>query len=210
MKQQSVRAVVEALLLAAEDPVSPSRLESVLDDATPEAIGDALRSLELEYAGDARGIHLVEIAGGYQFRTNPDFGDHVRSFFESRPVRLSRAAMETLAIIAYRQPLTRAGIEEIRGVNCSGVLKTLRQCDLIDIIGRLDDIGKPHIYGTTERFLEFFGLAELGDLPTLEESELEALIDMHDDESFDDAPESTPQSAPETKDTVNSDSSDEE
>lgn len=168
-------------MLAAENPVPASRLESTLHEATPEAIGDALRSLQLEYAGDGRGIHLVEIAGGYQLRTNPDFGDHVRTFFESRPVRLSRAAMETLAIIAYRQPLTRAGIEEIRGVNCSGVLKTLRECDLVDIIGRLDDIGKPHIYGTTERFLEFFGLADLADLPTLEESELEALIEMHDE-----------------------------
>lgn len=193
MNQQEVRAIIEALLLAAEDPVPVERLEAVLIEASPEIIGDALRSLAIEYDGSGRGIHLARIAGGYKFRTNPAFGDHIRAFFESRPVRLSRAAMETLAIIAYRQPLTRAEVEDVRGVNSSGVLSTLRDCDLIDIVGQLDDIGKPHIYGTTPRFLKFFGLDALSDLPTLEESELEALVEMHenahpDDESPDESP----------------------
>jgi segregation and condensation protein B len=189
MNKQQVRAVVEALLLAAENPVSPGRLQTVLgEEASPELIGDALRTLELEYAGESRGIHLVRIAGGYQLRTNPAFGDQIRHFFESQPVRLSRAAMETLAIVAYRQPLTRAEIEDVRGVNSSGVLSTLRECDLVDIVGQLDDIGKPHLYGTTPRFLEFFGLDALSDLPTLEASELEALIEMHSDIE---APETT-------------------
>ncbi len=181
MDQQEIRATLEALLLAAEEPVAPARLESVFDETAPEMIQRALKALRLEYAGEGRGIHLVRIAGGYQFRTNPRFGDRIRRFFESKPVRLSRAALETLAIIAYRQPLPRAEVEEVRGVNCSGVLKTLREYDLVDIIGQLDDIGKPHLYGTTPRFLELFGLAGLSELPTLEESELQALIDMHED-----------------------------
>ena len=204
MDKQQARAVIEAILLAAEEPVAPDRFEAVLEEASPELIQDAIRSLELEYDGSGRGIHLERIAGGYQFCTNPEYGDQIRAFFEASPVKLSRAALETLAIIAYRQPLTRAEVEEIRGVNSSGVLKTLREYELVDIIGRLDDIGKPHIYGTTERFLEFFGLEGLSELPTLEESELEALIEMHeealddpdnpdapDDETTDDPPPTT-------------------
>ena len=182
MKQSEIRPILAALLLAADEPVAPSRLYGVFDDVPDEKINSALQALRLEYAGHGRGIHLVQIAEGYQFRTNPEFGDHIRAFLESEPARLSRAAMETLAIVAYRQPITRAAVEEVRGVNCSGVLKTLREYDLVDIIGRLDDIGKPHIYGTTPRFLEFFGLADLTELPTLDDSELQALIDMHHDD----------------------------
>lgn len=179
MDKAQIRTILEALLLAAEDPVTISRLESVLPQAQPELIRDAISSLELEYAGPGRGIHLMRIAGGYQLRTNPAHGDFIRALFESKPVRLSRAAMETLAIIAYRQPLTRAEVEDIRGVNCSGVLGTLQEYELIDVVGQLDDIGKPNLYGTTDRFLGFFGLESVGDLPTLETSELEALIEVH-------------------------------
>lgn len=198
MNKPDVRAILESLLLAARKPVPLERLQSVLDDIDPGTVLEALRSLEFEYAGEARGIHLVRVAGGYQFRTNPAFGARVRAFLESEPVRLSPAAMETLAIVAYRQPLTRAEIEEIRGVNCSGVLNTLREYDLVDIIGRLDDIGKPHIYGTTERFLTFFGLDDLSDLPTLDESEMQALIDNFDEFPLD---EPDPESQEPSEDT---------
>ncbi len=191
MEKPQIRAIIEALLLAAEDPLTIDRLATVLPDVAPEILRDTLASLELEFAGPGRGIHLVRIAGGYQLRTNPEFGGHIRTLFESKPVRLSRAAMETLAIVAYRQPLTRAEADEVRGVNCSGVLKTLQEYELIDVIGQLDDIGKPNLYGTTDRFLEFFGLEGIGDLPTLESSELEALIEMHDvaEEVSEEAPE---------------------
>ncbi len=185
MDDTKIRAILEALLLAAEEPIALEQFQTVLTDVDDEKIHRALRALQLEYDGDQRGIHLVRIAGGYHLRTNPDLGDQIRSFFESSPVRLSRPAMETLAIVAYRQPVTRAEVEEVRGVNCSGVLSTLRDHHLITIIGQLDDIGKPHLYGTTDRFLEFFGLDDLSDLPTLEESELEALVDMHE-EALDD------------------------
>ncbi len=202
MNQQKTRAIIEALLLAAEAPLSVSRIESVLDDASPETIQDALRSLQLEYDGEGRGIHLVRIAGGFQLRTNPAFGDQVRAFFESEPVRLSQAAMETLAIVGYRQPLTRAEVEEVRGVDCSGVLKRLRDFELIDIVGRLDDIGKPHVYGTTDRFLEFFGLEDLSELPTLDESELQALVEMHE-EAHPDAEETADDESPDEADPRN-------
>lgn len=181
MEQQHLRAVVEALLLATESPIPMHRIQAALGDVNAELINDALSNLVLEYSGPARGIHLVQIAGGYQFRTNPAFGDAIRALFETKPARLSRAAMETLAIIAYRQPITRAEIEDVRGVNCSQVLKTLEEHHLIAVIGQLDDIGKPNIYGTTDRFLAFFGLAGIHELPTLESSELQALIEMHDE-----------------------------
>lgn len=187
--QHVLRAILEALLLAAEEPVTVDRLTDAIEGTTPQEVSGALKTLELEYAGHARGIHLCRIANGFQLRTNPSLGNYLRAFFESRPLRLSRAAMETLAIIAYRQPITRAGVEDVRGVNCSGVLATLREYDLVDIIGRLDDIGKPHLYGTTERFLEFFGLPDLSELPVLEQSELEALVEMHADSPLPDEQE---------------------
>lgn len=180
MEKQQVRAVIEALLLATESPITIPRLQAALHDVSSETIQDALASLTLEYSGAARGIHLVEMAGGVQFRTNPAFGDHIRALFASKPARLSRAAMETLAIVAYRQPITRAEVEDVRGVNCSQVLKTLEEHQLITVIGQLDDLGKPNIYGTTDRFLAFFGLAGIHELPTLDSSELQALIEMHD------------------------------
>lgn len=181
MEQQAVRAIIEALLLATENPISPQRIQRALPEISVEDINDALANLKLEYSGPSRGIHLVEIAGGFQLRTNPTFGDAIRALFESKPARLSRAAMETLAIVAYRQPVTRAEVEEVRGVNCSGVLSTLEGHDLITVIGQLDDIGKPNIYGTTDRFLAFFGLAGIHELPTLESSELQALIEIHEE-----------------------------
>jgi|SRR5690554_788113 len=181
LDEQSTRARVEALLLAAEEPLSLDRFRDALPNATAEALHKVLRALELEYAGPDRGIHLVRMSGGYQLRTNPDpeIGQAIRKLFETRPVRISRAAMEALAIVAYRQPLTRAEIDEIRGVNSSGVLQTLQEVQLIEVVGRLDDIGKPNLYGTTPRFLDFFGLESIGDLPTLEASELQALMEMH-------------------------------
>lgn len=200
MEQERIRAILEALLLAAEDPVPFDRFADVFDGVDEWTVHRALRSLQLEYDGENRGIHLVEVAGGYRLRTNPDLADHVRAFFEAEPVRLSNAAMETLAIVAYRQPLTRAEIEEIRGVNCSGMLKKLREFDLVDVIGQLDDIGQPHLYGTTDRFLEFFGLENLSELPTIDDSELAALVEMHDD--FDTETDESDQASEEESDST--------
>ncbi|MFW5965878.1 MAG: SMC-Scp complex subunit ScpB [Persicimonas sp.] len=177
-----VRAVVEALLFASDEPLAENAITEALPDVDADQVNQAIENLRLEYSGTHRGIHLAEVAGGFQLRTNPDFKDHVLDLYESRPRKLSRAAMETLAIIAYQQPLTRAEVEEIRGVDCSGVIRTLGEHDLVETIGRLDDLGRPHIYGTTERFLEFFGLESLEDLPSLDESDLEDLEEMYAEE----------------------------
>lgn len=176
MQKPQARAIIEAILLTSEEPVSVERLRALFPEESRHLVQDTLSALELEYAGEGRGIHLTRVAGGYQLRTNPAVGAFVRTFFEARPLRLSRAAMETLAIISYRQPVTRAEVEEVRGVSCSGVLSTLQEYGLVHVIGQLNDIGKPNLYGTTPRFLEFFGLESIGDLPTLQSSELEALI----------------------------------
>lgn len=178
MTREEIRAVLESLLLAAEEPVEPARFAQVLPDVAPDLIRDVLEELTLELAGTLRGIHLTKIGGGYQLRTNPAHGALLREFFASKPTRLSRAAMETLAIVAYRQPVTRAAIEEIRGVSSSGVLQTLQEVALVTVIGQLDDIGRPNLYGTTDRFLAFFGLENLADLPVLDSEEWESLLEL--------------------------------
>ncbi len=177
-----VKAILEAIFFASDDPLTLKTLEKCLPEVEGDLVKRALENLRLEYGGTHRGIHLAEVAGGFQMRTNPDFKDHILEMYEARPRKLSRAAMETLAIVAYQQPLTRADVEEIRGVDSSGVIRTLEDHDLVKTIGRLDDLGRPHIYGTTERFLEFFGLDTLSDLPALDESELESLEEMYAEE----------------------------
>lgn len=178
MDVQLTTAAIEALLLASETPIAPGRLPMLLPEASPDTIQRAIVELRTIFSGPSRGIHLVHVADGLQFRTNPAFAGQIRTMFQSKPVRLSRPAMETLAIIAYRQPITRAQIEEIRGVDSSGVVRTLMDHILIETVGRLDDIGKPWLYGTTRRFLEFFGLENIADLPTLEQNEVDALLQM--------------------------------
>lgn len=179
---EKIKGIIEALLFASDEPLDPKTIGNVLTDVGEDVRKRALQHLKLEYSGTHRGIHLAEVAGGYQLRTNPDFKDHILEMYESKPRKLSRAAMETLAIIAYQQPLTRADVEEIRGVDSSGVIRTLEDHELVHTIGRLDDLGRPHIYGTTERFLEFFGLESLADLPTLDESEMQNLEEMYEEE----------------------------
>jgi segregation and condensation protein B len=117
----------------------------------------------------ARGMRVDEVAGGYMFRTNPAYASYVQSFLAQRPVRLSRAQLETLAIVAYRQPITRPEVDDIRGVDCGPVLKGLLERDLIRILGKKDEPGRPMLYGTTQNFLELFSLQSLRELPTLRE-----------------------------------------
>ena len=158
-KIDRVRASLEAILLAADEPLTRDDLLEAFEDTAPEVVDRVLKQIELEFSGPARGIHLERISGGWQLRTNPGYDDRVRAMVEAQPVNLSRAALESLAIIAYQQPVTRAEVEEIRGVDSSGVLRTLQEWELVRVVGRLDDLGRPHVYGTTDRFLELFGLA---------------------------------------------------
>lgn len=172
---ERVRAVLEAMLFAADEPLDVGALLTALPEVREDALRRALAQMTLEWTGEGRGIHLYEVAGGYQLRTNPSFHQEVAGLFEAKPTKLSRAAMETLAIVAYRQPVTKAIVDEIRGVDCGGVLRSLTEFELVAVIGKADDIGRPNLYGTTRRFLEFFGLGSLTDLPTLEEFEIDAL-----------------------------------
>lgn len=173
-----LKPLVEALLFGADGPLRTDRLAEVLEvDRT--AVIEVLRTLQTEYDEQARGFFVQEVAGGYQLRTRPEFADYLRRLGRTRPFKFSRPALESLAIVAYRQPVTRAEIEYLRGVDSGSVLKTLLDKHLVRILGKKDVPGKPAIYGTTREFLELFGLADLAALPTLKEfSELAESEDM--------------------------------
>ncbi len=168
MDTAELRGIVEALLFASEFPLMPERIAEALD-ADRETVARILAGLMKEYREGNRGFMLVEVAGGYQFRTRPEHMEWVRRMTRAKPFRFSRAALETLAIVAYRQPISRAEIEYLRGVDAGGVLKTLLDRHLVRILGKKDVPGRPMIYGTTREFLELFGLRDLGGLPTLKE-----------------------------------------
>lgn len=173
-----LKPLVEALLFGADGPLRCERLAEVLDVERLEVV-EVLRLLEAEYESQSRGFFLQEVAGGYQLRTRPEFADYLRRLGRTRPFKFSRPALETLAIVAYRQPVTRTEIEYLRGVDSGSVLKTLLDKHLVRILGKKDVPGKPAIYGTTREFLELFGLVDLTALPTLKEfSELVENPDM--------------------------------
>jgi segregation and condensation protein B len=164
-----LRSIVESLLFAAAEPVGIGKLEKIARGYDRKAIAGALGALAAEYEDGERGIRLVQVAGGWQLRTPRENAELVRQLREVRPVRLSRPALETLAIVAYRQPVTRAEIEAIRGVDVDAVMATLLERRLVRVLGRKDVIGHPLLYGTSAEFLETFGLKDLKSLPTLDE-----------------------------------------
>jgi segregation and condensation protein B len=163
-----LKPIIEALIFVSESPVTAEQIAEALDVEKPVVI-PLLRQLCSDYATDQRGIVLVETAGGFQLRTRPEYAEWVRRLSRNKPFRFSRAALETLAIIAYRQPIIRAEIEYLRGVDSGGVLKTLLDKHLVRILGKKDVPGRPMIYGTSRDFLELFGLNDLSGLPTLKE-----------------------------------------
>jgi segregation and condensation protein B len=164
---QRLKSILESLLFAAEKPLTPLELRRLSGIADAEAVQTALDALVEDYSG--RGVALYDVAGGYQFRTHPTNSEYVQRLIAGRPVRLSRAQLETLAIIAYRQPVTRPEIDEIRGVDSGSTLKVLLDRTLIRVLGKKEEPGRPLLYGTSKEFLEFFNLSELRDLPTLRE-----------------------------------------
>jgi segregation and condensation protein B len=169
MEPDQLKSILEALLFAAGEPVSLARLGNALESVARDTIKQALVEMSAEYADAARGILLEEVAAGYQLRTRKDHAAYIRRLLSSRPPRLSRPLLETLAIIAYRPLVTRAEIEQLRGVDTGGVLETLLERELIRIAGRRETPGRPIIYETTSAFLELFGLKDLQELPDLEE-----------------------------------------
>lgn len=164
-------SVIQSLLLVAERPLSPAGIVALLGDESLGAV--TVRDVcdgwarELEEAGG--GLRLAAVGGGYRLRTDPDNAPWVRALTQRRPVRLSRAALETIAIVAYRQPVTRSEVDEIRGVESSVVLRSLLEKELLRIAGRKEEPGRPMLYATTRRFLEVFGLRALADLPSIQE-----------------------------------------
>jgi segregation and condensation protein B len=165
--------LVEALLFAADEPLPSRALAALLDDVTPAAVAGAVERLNADYLREKRAFHIREIAGGWQIVTRPEFAPWVsRLYAASSTPRLTQAALETLAIVAYKQPATRAELEAIRGVTVDGVLRTLVERGLVRVAGRAEGIGRPLLYGTTDHFLEYFGLPGLDALPRPEELEI--------------------------------------
>ncbi|HEX2078705.1 MAG TPA: SMC-Scp complex subunit ScpB [Longimicrobium sp.] len=162
--------VIEALLFASESPLSPADLARADEGLDEERVEGAIAELRAEYDREARAFTIFEVGGGYQLLTRPEFAP-VLERFDSVPTahRISGPALETLAIIAYRQPVGRAEVEEIRGVGAGGVLKTLQERGLIEVVGRGEGLGRPLLYGTTPFFLQHFGFRSLDDLPRSEE-----------------------------------------
>jgi len=168
LSPERVRTVVESLLLVTDKPVAMDQLHEAtgIERGRLEA---ALQELAGIHREGLSGIVLAEVAGGWQLRTDPESGEFVRRFLRVKPHRLTRAALETLAIVAYRQPVTRPEIEDVRGVDSGAVVKALLERRLIKILGKKDEVGRPILYGTTREFLEFFALKDLSALPTLRE-----------------------------------------
>ena len=165
----SLPAIIECIVFTAEAALSLDRLCEMLPEYERDDIKAALAALVDSYEERGGGIHLVEVAGGWQFRTRPGFQQYVVRQIKAKSARFSQSALETLAIVAYRQPITRAEVEHLRGVDCGGVLKSLLEKRLVRILGKKDIPGRPLIYGTSREFLEVFGLKDLKSLPTLKE-----------------------------------------
>src|SRR6188768_565256 len=164
-----VKAIVEALIFASPEPITPKRLCRLLSEEPKEDVLAAVESLKADYE-NRPGLQIVEVAGGYQIVTRSELNDWVRRLFhEASTSKLTVAGLETLAVIAYKQPITALEIGEIRGVNTSGVLSTLLERHLIKIAGRKNVVGRPFVYATTKEFLIRFGLKDLGDLPKIED-----------------------------------------
>jgi segregation and condensation protein B len=181
---ENIKAVIEALIFASDAPLALEKIRIIITEVEKTEIKEALDNLILEYDERQSGIYLQEVAGGFQFRTRPELGPWVKKLKSTKPHSLSPQAMETLAIIAYKQPIVKSEIESIRGVDVGAPLKGLLDKRLIRIVGRKDVPGKPIIYGTTRKFLEVFNLKDLLDLPNLRE-----LKELHEQQDgFEDIP----------------------
>ncbi|MEW6367742.1 MAG: SMC-Scp complex subunit ScpB [Acidobacteriota bacterium] len=170
MSTQEIKPLIEALIYVTSEPLSLRDLQKVLDEFPPEEVAAALEELRSEYENGNRGLTVGQVAGGFQLMTAPATDPWIRKMLRSKTQdRLSRAALETLAIIAYKQPVTLPEILDLRRVNSTGVIKTLLDKNLIRIVGRKKVVGNPILYGTTKDFLQRFGLNDLEELPSLEE-----------------------------------------
>ena len=168
---EDIKNIIESLLFVAEDPLTIDSIKKVLDSTDSNAIRNVLIELSSEYEARKGGFFLREVAGGFQIRTRPEYSQWIRRLLRPNPLRLSNAALETLAIVAYKQPVIRSDIEHLRGVDCGGILRMLLERKLIRVVGRKEIPGRPMIYTTTKKFLELFELKDLKDLPSPKEIE---------------------------------------
>ena len=168
---EQLTPVIEALIFSAGAPVGSAQLRRAVPELSAPQIAAIVKQINESLDKESRPYEIAEVAGGYQFRTRPEFAEVIRAMQPERKVRLSRAALESLAMIAYRQPITRAEIEDLRCVDCGAVIKGLLERGLVRIVGRRDAPGRPVLYGTSGTFLETFGLTSLSDLPELREIE---------------------------------------
>jgi segregation and condensation protein B len=168
---EDLKNIVESLLFVADEPLSLERLKKIVEPAEAQEIRQALAALQADHEQRLGAFFLAEVAGGYQFRSRPAYTPWIRRLVDPKPLRLSKAAMETLAIIAYKQPVIRADVEHIRGVDCGGVMRQLLERKLVRVLGRKEIAGRPLIYATTKKFLETFDLKDLKDLPSPREIE---------------------------------------
>jgi segregation and condensation protein B len=171
MEAKEQRRVIEALILASVEPITLARIADILPYGKPARVKDRINELNTEYAEQDRAFEIWEVAGGYQIRTRAEFSGYLQKLRKERPLRLSQAALEVLAIIAYKQPVTRAELEHVRGVDTGAVIRSLLERKLVKILGQKEVPGRPLLYGTHKRFLEVFGLESLDKLPTLRELE---------------------------------------
>jgi len=168
---EDLKNIIESMLFVSEDPLTIDRIKNVLTFADTKEIRNALKVLLDEYESRKGGFFLHEVAGGYQIRTRPEYTEWIKRLVKPNPRRISKAALETLAIIAYKQPVIRSDIEHIRGVDCGGVIRMLLERKLVRVLGRKKIPGRPLVYATTKQFLETFDLKDLKDLPTPKEIE---------------------------------------
>lgn len=174
MEDAELKKILETLLFITDAPLPVSRLAQLCEIKNTERLNTALTELKSSYDAEGRTLQLMQVAGGWQLATRPEYGLWVRKLYHNKmTVRLTQAALETLCIIAYKQPLTRAEIEAIRGVEVIGPLETLTQRKLVTVVGRRESIGRPILYGTTSEFLRQFGLNSLDDMPKLESFNIE-------------------------------------
>jgi segregation and condensation protein B len=174
MKTEALKSIVDALIFASEMPLGMARIREILSEVNQDSVSNAeirevIDQLNADNRDTQRGFYLQEVAGGYQYRTRPNYAQWIKKIKKVRSFRLTQSTLETLAIIAYKQPIIRSDIEKLRGVDSGGVIKNLIERSLIKIVGRKNIAGRPFMFGTTKRFLEVFGLDRLEDMPSLKE-----------------------------------------
>ena len=169
VQKEQAKYIIECLIFASEVPLTIEKIRDVLEDKSKKELKELVKELIADYQKLERGIIIREVAHGYQFCTKPEYAHLIHKMRKSKPYHLTQPTLETLAIVAYKQPVTKAEVELVRGVDCTGVLKSLLEKKLITFQGRKEVMGRPFLYGTTSRFLEVFGLTDLSSLPSIEE-----------------------------------------